>query len=68
MAYEYGCIVGMGDHEICATEETLPDAMAACEALQLDWDGTSVRGWSFTNGEYRGISDDPDEPWYVRRV
>lgn len=68
MPFEYGCVVGMNEHEIIGTEPTMLGAMRQCEMLQLDWNGTSVMGWPFIGGEFRGVSDNPNEPWYVRKV
>ena len=68
MAYEYGCIVGFGEHEICATVDSLDEAKRQCELLQRDWDGTGIGKWEFDGKEWRGQSDDPAEPWYVRET
>lgn len=66
MAYEYGCILGFGEHEICDTENTLAEAMWKCKDLQLDWDNTLIGCWRFNGKEWRAASSNPSEPWYVR--
>jgi len=68
MAYEYGCIVGMGEHDIIGTKPTIELAKRSCEELQRDWDGTSIDDWHIVGGELHGSSEDPGEPWYIREA
>lgn len=66
MAYEFGCILDFGEHEICDTEDTLAEAMWKCKDMQLDWDGKLIGCWRFNGNEWHAASSDPHEPWYVR--
>lgn len=68
MAYEYGCIITFGAHDSCDEADSLEEAKRQCELLQRDWDGTGVGKWEFDGKEWRGQSDDPAEPWYVREI
>lgn len=68
MAYEYGCIITFGGHDACDDADTLEEAMRQCELLQRDWNGEGIGKWEFNGTEWRGQSDNPDEPWYIREV
>ena len=68
MAYEYGCIVGMGEYEPCDTVDTFNEAVLQCELLQRDWDNTGIGDWWFNGSEWIGESNHPDEPWYIREI
>lgn len=66
--YEFGCITDMNTHNYAGECNDFCEAIDFCKMLQRDWDGSEIRGWEICGNEWRGLSDNLSEPWYVRIV